>query len=157
MCGACIEICPVKAISRKEEKAFIDSKICLGCAECLCVCKFDAILVNWKTDLKMFAERMVEYATEILSKFKNQFFINFAFDITKECDCMAGKNDPAICKDLGILASSDIVAVEKASLDLLTKDEDIFLKAQNNNLSFEQLNYAHKLSLGSLDYELIKL
>lgn len=157
MCGACIGVCPVSAISRKDEKAFIDSKICVGCAECLCVCRFEAISVNWKTDVKLFGERMVEYSTGILSKFKNKFFINFAWDITKECDCIAGANDPAICPDLGILASSDIIAVEKASLDLLTKKEDIFLKAQNSNIAFEQLDYAKKLSLGSLEYELVRL
>jgi uncharacterized Fe-S center protein len=157
MCGACIEICPVNAISKKEEKAFIDSKICVGCGECLCACKFDAILINWKTDLKLFGERMVEYATGILSRFKNKFFINFAFDITKECDCIAAVNEPVICNDFGILSSSDILALEKASLDLLTREEDIFLKAQKNNLSLGQLDYASKLALGNLDYDLIKL
>lgn len=154
MCGACIGICPVNAISKKNDKAFIDSKVCLGCGECLCACRFDAISVNWKTDLKVFGERMAEYTAGVLTRFKSKFFINFAFDITKECDCMAAVDEPVICKDLGILASSDIIAVEKASLDLLTKNEDVFLKAQNNNLSLVQLNYADKLSLGSLDYEL---
>ena len=157
MCGACIEICPVKAITEEDNKAFIDSKICVGCAECLCACRFEAVSVNWKTDVKVFGQRMVEYTTGVLEKFKNKFFVNFAFDITKECDCIAGVNEPVICKDLGIFASNDIVALEKASLDLLTKDEDVFLKAQNSNIAFEQINYANSLSLGSLDYELVSL
>ncbi|MFC1709642.1 DUF362 domain-containing protein [Candidatus Omnitrophota bacterium] len=157
MCGACIEICPVSAISKKDDKAFIDSKVCVGCGECLCACRFEAISVNWKTDLKVFGERMVEYSAGVLSKFKSKFFINFAFDITKECDCIAAVDEPVICKDLGVLASGDILATEKASLDLLTKDVDVFLEAQKNNLSLEQLNYANKLSLGSLNYELVKL
>lgn len=157
MCGACIEICPVDAITEKDNKAYIDSKICVGCAECLCACRFEAVSVNWKTDVKVFGERMVEHAAGVLAKFKNKFFINFAFDITKECDCMAGVNEPVICRDLGIFASNDIIALEKASLDLLTKDEDIFLKAQNSNIALQQLNYANSLSLGSLDYELVSL
>ncbi|MFC1645581.1 DUF362 domain-containing protein [Candidatus Omnitrophota bacterium] len=157
MCGACIAICPVSAISDKNDKAYIDSKVCIGCGECLCACRFDAVSVNWKTDIKMFGERMVEYTAGILSKFKNKFFINFAFDITKECDCIAVVDEPVICKDLGILASSDILAVEKASLDLLVKDEDVFCKAQKSNLSLGQLSYAQTLSLGSLDYELLTL
>jgi len=157
MCGACIEICQVKAISKKDDKVFIDSKVCVGCGECICACRFDAVSVNWKTDVKLFGERMVEFAAGILSKFKNKFFINFAFDITKECDCMAAINEPIIYKDLGILASDDIVVVEKASLDLLTKEEDIFYKAQKNNIGLEQLNYASKLNLGNLDYELVRL
>lgn len=157
MCGACIEVCPVSAISKKNDKAFIDSKICIGCGECICACIFEAITVNWKTDLKIFGDRMVEYATGILLKFKNKFFINFAFDITKECDCIAKKDEPKIGPDLGVLASEDIVSVEKATFDLLAKNEDIFSKAQKNNLILDQLNYAHKLSLGNLDYELVTL
>ncbi|MFH1621686.1 MAG: DUF362 domain-containing protein [Candidatus Omnitrophota bacterium] len=157
MCGACIEMCPVKAISEKDDKACIDSKVCVGCGECICACRFDAVSINWKTDIKLFGERMVEYACGVLSRFKTKFFINFAFDITKECDCMAAINEPTICKDLGILASRDIVAIEKASLDLLTREEDIFYKAQKNNIGLEQFNYANSLFLGSLDYELVKL
>ncbi len=157
MCGACIEICPVAAISKNNDKALINSKVCVGCGECLCACLYDAISVNWKEDIEVFCERMAEYAAGILSKFKNKFFINFAFDITKECDCIAGINEPKIYPDLGILASSDILAVEKASVDLLNKDEDVFFKAQKSKAYLEQLNYAHKLSLGNLNYELIKL
>lgn len=157
MCDACIRVCPANAISEKQGKAFIDSKICLGCGECLCACIYEAIAVNWKTDLKIFGERMAEYAAGILLKFKNKFFINFAFDITKECDCIAAVNEPRISQDLGILASSDILAVEKATVDLLTENEDIFYIAQKNDLYLNQLSYAHKISLGSLDYELIKL
>jgi uncharacterized Fe-S center protein len=157
MCGACIEICPVSAISKKNEKAFIDSKLCVGCGECLCACLYDAVAVNWKEDVNVFCERMVEYTLAILSKFKNKFFINFAFDITKECDCIAAVNEPIICQDLGVLASSDILALDKATLDLLTNKEDVFYKAQKHNVAPEQLKYASQLSLGSLDYELVKL
>ena len=157
MCGACIDICPVDAISKNNDKALINSKVCLGCGECLCVCLYDAISVNWKEDFKIFCERLAESATGILSKFKNKFFINFAFDITKECDCIAKIDEPKICQDLGILASSDILAIEKATVDLLNKNEDVFYKAQNNNFYLDQLNYGAKLKLGSLDYKLIKL
>lgn len=157
MCGACIRICPVKAISQKDDKAFINSKVCIGCGECLCVCVYDAISLNWKTDIKIFSERMTEYTAAILSKFKNKFFINFAFDVTKECDCIAGENEPKICQDLGILASDDIVAIERATTDLLTESEDVFLKAQGQNIYHNQLEYAHRLSLGSLQYKLISL
>ncbi|MDD5617493.1 MAG: DUF362 domain-containing protein [Candidatus Omnitrophica bacterium] len=157
MCGACIDICPANAISKKEEKAFIDSKVCVGCGECLCACLYEAVAVNWKEDIDVFCERMAEYTLVILSKFKNKFFINFAFDITKECDCIAAANEPKISKDLGILSSSDILALEKATVDLLTQKEDVFLKAQKHNKYLQQLKYASEISLGSLDYELVKL
>ena len=128
-CGCCIDICPVSAISWKEEKAFIDQGLCIGCAECLCACKFNAIFINWAEEQLTFCKRMVEVAEFILSKFKNKFFINFAFDITKECDCISDKNDRIIGENLGILASRDIVSLDKASVDLLDEKEDVFLKA----------------------------
>lgn len=157
MCGACIDICPVQAISRRDEKAFIDSKVCVGCGECLCACLYDAIGVNWKSDITLFYQRMTEYAAGILSKFTTRFFINCAFDVTKECDCIAAANEPIIAHDLGIVASSDIVAVEKATVDLLTQKEDVFLKAQKHSLYRKQIEYAEALSLGSLSYELVRL
>lgn len=157
MCGACIKVCPTSAISKKDEKAFIDYKKCIGCGECLCACRYDAITVNWKTDVKKFCERMTEYAAGIVTKFKSTFFINFAFDVTKECDCIASVDEPIICEDVGIIASQDLVAVEKATVDLLTNKEDIFLKVQKHSLYRQQLEYAQKLSIGSLAYELIKL
>jgi uncharacterized Fe-S center protein len=55
------------------------------------------------------------------------------------------------------LASRDILALEKATVDLLTEEEDVFYKAQQHNVSPHQLKYAAGLSLGSLNYELVKL
>ena len=157
MCGACLKVCPPAAISKKDEKAFIDAQKCIGCGECLCACKYDAITVNWKTDVKKFCERMTEYAAGIITQFKTTFFINCAFDVTKECDCIAKENEPVICPDLGILASEDMLAVEKATVDLLTGTEDIFLKAQKNSLYHDQLRYAQSLGIGNLAYDLVKL
>jgi len=157
MCGACIEICPVEAISVKKDKAFIESNVCVGCGECLCACQYGAIAVNWKEDYLIFNERVVEYAAAILKKFKRKFFINCAFEITKECDCMDNRGVSFITKDIGVFASEDIVALEKATVDACNKDEDIFLKFQNVNFYLDQFKYAEKLSLGSPAYELIQL
>jgi len=153
-CGCCIDICPVSAISWEDERAFIDTSVCIGCGECLCACKFDAIGVNWEEDALIFCKRMVETAGLVLSKFKNKFFINFAFDITKECDCISTKNEKIISKDFGILASLDILSLDKATVDLLNKDGDIFLKAQGRNEHNEMLEYAYKKGLGNLEYDL---
>ncbi len=150
-CGCCIEICPAKAISNKKSRGpasafFIDQTKCIGCGECLCACKFDAIFINWDEDEGIFAKRMAEVAAFILPKFKNSFFINLAFDITKECDCISTKNEKIVCKDIGILASKDIIALEKATMDLVNKN--------SHNITLE---YAHKKGLGNLEYNLINL
>ena len=118
-CSCCLKICPVLAISMKEKAAFIDKDICIGCGECICACKFDAIFINWKEDNLIFSLRMVEAAFHILSHFKNKFFINFAFDITKECDCISKEGEEIISADIGIFASPDIVSVDKATIDFV--------------------------------------
>ncbi len=153
-CGCCVSTCPVAAISWKDKRAFIDEEVCIGCGECLCACKFDAIFVNWKENVLVFSERMVEAAGAILSRFKNKFFINFAFDITKECDCISSKSDQIISQDIGIFASTDIVSIEKATSDLVNKDEDTFLKAQGRGEYHQMLEYASKKRLGNLVYNL---
>jgi uncharacterized Fe-S center protein len=156
LCSCCIDICPVGAISKKPDKVFIDTSICVGCGECISACKFDAIQINWQEDANIFIERTAEYARGILSLIKQRIFLNFAFDITKECDCLAGK-DSRIIKDIGIFASDDILAVDKACFDVITSKGDIFAQNQNTQVHLHQFAYAQKIGLGSLDYELIKL
>jgi len=156
-CGCCIAICPVKAISFKNDKAFIDSKICIGCGDCICACKFDAIFINWQEEPAIFCKRMVSVAHFILSKFKNKFFINFAFDITKECDCISTKDDKMIAENLGLLASSDIVSLDKATTDLSNKkNKSDFLK-NTKNVYETMLEYAARKGLGNLEYNLINV
>ncbi len=154
-CGCCIQICPVSAIALDAgKKAHVDPGVCIGCGECLCACKFDAIEVNWEEDMDIFCARMDEVARFILSKFKNKFFITFAFDITQECDCIATKDDRIISPSIGILASSDPLALDKATIDLMS-DKYHYLK--DHNAYQNMFTYAEKIGLGSLDYQLIKV
>jgi hypothetical protein len=156
LCGCCIEICPVGAISEKKDKAFINPDVCLGCGECISACKFDAIYINWKEDSNKLVERTAEYARGILSRIKRKLFINFAFDVTKECDCLNGDN-PKIIEDTGIFASRDILAVDKACFDILSKQEDVFARHQNTRAHLHQFDYARQIGLGNLDYELVEV
>jgi len=156
MCACCIEMCPVSAISERKDKAFIDSKVCIGCGECIAACKFDAVSINWREDTDVFVERMAEYACGILSQIKRKIFIDFAFDITEECDCISG-DDPRIADDMGIFASEDILAVDKACFDVLTEHGDIFSRGKKKKAYLHQFKYAQEIRLGSLDYKLIEL
>jgi uncharacterized Fe-S center protein len=153
-CGCCIKICPVSAISWKERKAYIDKDKCVGCGECLCACKFDAISISFEEEVDIFCRRIADTAAFILSKFKNRFFINFAFDITKECDCISSKSDEVISRDIGILASSDIVSVDKATADLANKEKDVFLEAQGKPEYHAMFEYAARCGLGDIGYKL---
>ena len=52
-CKKCIEQCPVKAISFKDEMIVIDEQSCLGCGFCAAKCPKNAIMLNLKAPLKM--------------------------------------------------------------------------------------------------------
>ena len=84
--------------------------------------------------------------------------MNFAVRINKECDCWAFGNE-RIAPDVGILASLDPVAIDKASLDLVNEScgKEIFKEAHPQQNPLLQLEYAQKIGLGSIDYELIRI
>jgi len=156
-CGCCIAVCPANAIGLKKGKAYIDKDACFGCAECLCACKFDAVSINWQEDPGVFCRRMVEVASVILEKFSNAYFINLALDITKECDCISAKGERMVSGNIGILASRDILSLDKATADLALahSKSDYFYR---NKGTFESMfEYAARKRLGSLEYELIRV
>lgn len=154
-CGCCAVICPVGAIGLEEKKtARIDTGVCVGCGECLCACKFDAVYVNWEEDVDSFSSRMDEVANFILSKFKKKIFITFAFDVTQECDCISTKDDELISKNIGILASTDPLALDRATVDLLSDDLHFLKEHRAYERMFE---YAASIGLGNLDYRFVKV
>ncbi len=156
-CGCCIAVCPVQAISFKKDKAFIDSAVCIGCGECLCACKFEAIHINWHEDTDIFCKRMVDTAGCILSKFKNKFFISLALDVTKECDCISDKNEKMLAQDIGILASTDILSLDKACADLTLQDKKADYLRKSQGVFERMFDYAQDRGLGSREYNLIEV
>lgn len=155
-CGCCIAVCPAGAITYdKDNKALINQELCVGCAECICACNFDAVYINWKEDPRVFCRRMSDTAKTILSKFKNKIFITFALDITKECDCISTKDEKMISDDIGILASTDILSLDKAVVDLINQDHHRHFK--DSGVYEDMFNYASSQGLGNLEYNLIKV
>ncbi|MCM8792013.1 MAG: DUF362 domain-containing protein [Candidatus Omnitrophica bacterium] len=158
-CARCVEVCPAGAIRIIEKESFIDNNKCIGCASCISVCSFSAIDVAWEKGANTINEKMVEYAFAIIKNKKERLaFLNFLIKITKECDCIAN-DDPPVCSDIGILASWDPVAIDKAGFDLVnhTCGRNIFKELHPKRDALRQLRYAVRLGLGSLDYELMEL
>ncbi|MCL2859963.1 MAG: DUF362 domain-containing protein [Oscillospiraceae bacterium] len=147
-CGICKENCPVNAITI-DSKSIIDPNICIGCAECSTVCPFSAITNNWGAN--NFFERLAEHAYAA-AKGKTNIYFNFAFNITKGCDCM-GVHMESVAPNMGIFVSSDPVAIDTACIDTLQKitNSKLFDKARAT------LNHAEKIGLGTQEYNIIEM
>jgi uncharacterized Fe-S center protein len=150
-CKACAVKCPEQAIT-VEKKAKINHDMCVGCAACIAICPHNAISNSWIQSLfSSFSERLAEYALAA-QQGKNNIYITFAFNITRGCDC-EGHNMKPVIDDIGIFASLDPVAIDKACLDMADK--------LNNRMVFKRgrktLEYAEKIGLGTQNYELTEL
>ncbi len=171
-CKNCMDICPAEAIYISGKSAEIDSSKCIGCAECITICPQGAIKINWNESSEKFQEKMIEYCLGVLKQKKKRcLFINFLMNISPACDCYSHA-DKAIVSDIGVLASLDPVAIDRASVDLINiepGDNNSVLKGMNNvktdkfNAIYPeidwkiQLNYAEKLGIGRQDYKIIKV
>ncbi len=158
-CRKCIQWCPQEAITEKKGKAFILSEKCIGCGECLAVCRFDAVKYDWNAESGFTQKSMAEHAFGIVKeKAGKSLFINVLIDMTSECDCFSVKQEKCI-PDIGILASLDPVAIDKATLDLTAEQHGKTLAemAHDNNDAMIQIRHAAKIGMGSLEYELISV
>jgi len=115
----CIDACSVNAIKIEGETSVIDPAKCIGCFSCRRACPIkNAINRPNPTSVETFVERLIDNALAVLSSFDPEKirFINFAFEVTGQCDCIPNTNMP-IVPDLGIFGSSDPVALDKACID----------------------------------------
>ena len=98
-----------------------------------------------------FTEKLAEYGYAAQIGKKN-IYVNFAINITSGCDCEGRKMTPFM-RDIGILASTDPVAVDQACLDKIDEAEGkkVFTRGR------ETLDFAEKLGMGKRAYNLIQV
>ena len=158
-CGLCLAHCPAGAIRQGTEAVDIDGSRCTGCGECLVACRYGAIRIRWDDDSLRIQEKIAEYALLVARRFPGKTaFLNFLIQVTKDCDCMA-RNQPPIVPDIGLLASTDPVAVDRASVDLILSRSggtDVFRKGYDIDWS-RQLAHAENIGLGTNRYELVRI
>ena len=165
-CGSCAEACPPQAITMSEGKPSRDLTLCTFCGTCLFECPTGAWFWPDGAKEKLQVE-LAHAAAAVFSRFSGRIgFINFVQDVTPDCDCAAPSGRPLVA-DVGILASYDPVAIDKASLDLIDKAPLIpgttsarppdLLGRMHRTSSLIQLKVAGKLGMGSLEYELSTL
>ncbi len=161
LCGECAKCCPADAITLDDKKAHIDQDKCIGCAECLAVCRFDAVKYNWGEESEELQKCMAEYALGTLKGKDNRAaFFNFIISVTKDCDCFGKANMPKMVNDIGIVASTDPVAVDKAALDLVEKKAGLKLAKLLGKVKLDpryQIEHAERIGLGSTDYKIIEI
>jgi uncharacterized Fe-S center protein len=173
-CGQCVKYCASKAILlNKNKKAEIDRAKCTGCGQCIAVCQWGAAQVVWNNSSAITCYRVAEYTMAAL-KDKQHFHVSFIMDVSPDCDCW-GCNDVPVVPNIGIAASFDPVALDKACADMVTaatantgaclnvhepgmlQGEDKFKLLHPRTDWRVCLAHAEKIGLGKMKYELIEV
>ena len=172
-CNICVTHCAHNAIHiNAAKKAVIDYDKCVGCGQCIALCQYDsAELADWGNP-EALNHKIAEYTKAILDG-KPHFHISFIMNVSPDCDCW-GFNDAAITPDIGIAASFDPVALDRACADLvmqaptlhgsrlsdlqkggINEHDDKFLIVHPHARWKTCLDYAEELGIGYQQYELL--
>lgn len=113
----------------------------------------------WTADHDAFLESMADAASSVVEFFHgNLVYINVMKNISVDCDCCAVAEDPCM-QDVGILASTDPVAIDQACIDLVyaSKDpgRDHFLERVESRNGVHTIEAAAALGFGTREYQLI--
>ena len=108
-----------------------------------------------------FLESMAEAAKAIIDHCgENILYISVANNLSVDCDCDSSPADPQM-GDIGILASLDPVALDKACTDLVRSSKDHgkihLIERIDSRHGMHTLDYAEQLGIGSQKYELVEL
>jgi uncharacterized Fe-S center protein len=147
LCLQCYHVCPTGAVLFDGEDISFDEDNCWRCGRCARVCPEGAIEPG------------------------KVLYFSFVLEVQPECDCMPAADTPVV-QDQGILASTDIVAIEQAAYDLVNKAvplpqslaADKELRQGDRILAEalgvdgqEHIDAAAELGLGSKEYELVEV
>jgi uncharacterized Fe-S center protein len=169
-CKSCARDCAHNAITYENKTAEIDHKKCVGCGRCIGACSFNAVAGTRSEAKDILNKKIAEYTWAIL-KGRPHFHVSFVMDISPDCDCH-GENDLPIIPDVGIFASFDPVALDRACVDAANAQSvmpgSILSERRNTDKDhFKNLHpgtdwkvclaHGEKLGLGTMKYELIKV
>lgn len=117
---------------------------------------------QWSINGKRFMENMADSAKATLDHFGEKIvYINVLRNMSVDCDCAGASAAPVKARDIGILASTDLLAIDQASVDLvyqLPENESHDLKERiESREGLRQLSAMKELGMGTDQYELIDL
>lgn len=169
-CGSCMRYCAQNAISfNADRKAVVNHDLCVGCGRCIGTCNFNAIANKFDANNDILNCRMAEYAKAVVDG-RPHFHISIVNQVSPYCDCH-GENDAAIIPDIGMFASFDPVALDRACIDAVNaapglpcsvldereKGHDHFTCIHPATDWRSQLRHAVHIGLGREEYELVTL
>lgn len=107
-----------------------------------------------------FMERMAEGGKAVTDRFGSRItYINVLRNMSVDCDCAGTRAAPPATPDIGILGSTDILAVDQASVDMIYALPDAQKRAMVERIEsrsgLRQLTYMKELHMGSERYDLI--
>lgn len=173
-CRQCLKECANNglAFNPERKKMTVNLNNCVGCGRCLGACNFDAIEFRSSNAVQDLNRRMAEYAQAVVHG-RPAFHISIAIDISPNCDCHS-ENDSPILPDIGMFASFDPVALDKACVDACLKQTPLPNSQLSDNMAKQGFNdrhdhftnstpesewrsclaHAEKIGLGSSEYTL---
>ena len=155
-CGKCRKWCPTDAISEQEGVSYIARELCIGCGECIAVCRYGAVKYDFAIESAVLQKSMAEHAAGVVRHFgPKAVYINALVDMTRDCDCLNRRQKKAV-PDIGILACTDIVAIDQATVDLTAAAHGANL-AEKFHPSLDpaiQIAHAEKVGMGRRAYRL---
>ena len=115
----------------------------------------------WTSDHDSFLEAMAEAAGSVVEYFHgNLVYVNVMKNMSVDCDCCAVAEDPCIA-DIGILVSTDPIAIDQACLDLVYACDDPgkahFLERVESRNGVHTIEAAAALGYGTREYDLIEV
>jgi uncharacterized Fe-S center protein len=170
-CRVCQKYCAHNSISFSAGgKAAIDAGLCVGCGRCIGACNFNAIsLADW-TGTEDLNCKMVEYCKAVLSG-RPHFHISVVNQVSPYCDCH-GEHDAAVVPDIGLFASFDPIALDKACIDAVNAapvistsiiaeckrtHNDHFTDIHPNTDWRLQISHGEKIGIGSSNYKIVEV
>ena len=113
------------------------------------------------TEQDLFLASMADAASSVVKHFgEDILYINVMKNLSVDCDCCEVAEDPCM-KDIGMLASTDPVAIDRACLDLIYKSDDPgrehFIERVTSRHGEYTIECAEALGVGTTEYELIEI
>ena len=116
----------------------------------------------WSISEEEFMERMTESSKAVTDRFgTNIVYINVLRNMSVSCDCEGIYAEPVVTPNVGICASTDILSVDQASVDMIyameEADRHALVERMESRRGLRQLSYMKELGMGNDRYALLDL